>query len=168
MSLSNRQYIGYKVEGLLCHSLFLIAWRVNRNYLFINKPSRNKILLKNRKQNIYLHTWSYFSLQCVKICVLQLVYCANFFSQLENGQIYGRSPVCSRTCVRKLKSNENCLPQPSNVHAKGFSPVWTRWWRFNFDPSKKLFPHSKHACMRGPCVWRCFRNAALSRNVFRQ
>jgi len=52
----------------------------------------------------------------VKMCDLRLVDCANFFEQLSNGQTYGRSPVWIRTCVRKLKSSENRLPQPSNVH----------------------------------------------------
>ena len=43
-----------------------------------------------------------------------------------------------RTCVLRLKSSENRLPQPSNVHWNGFSPVCTSWWRFSFELSKRL------------------------------
>lgn len=48
----------------------------------------------------------------------RLVDCANFLLQPSKGHTYGRSPVWIRTCVRKLKSRENRLPQPSNVHCQ--------------------------------------------------
>ena len=47
---------------------------------------------------------------------LRLVDWANRLLQLSNGHTYGRSPVWIRMCVRRLKSKENLLPQPSNVH----------------------------------------------------
>lgn len=53
---------------------------------------------------------------CVKICDLRFVDWANLLLQESKGQTYGLSPVWIRTWVRRLKSNENLLPQPSNVH----------------------------------------------------
>ena len=60
---------------------------------------------------------SYFPpLACVKIWDLRFVDCANLLLQESKGQTYGLSPVWMRTWVRRLKSKENLLPQPSNVH----------------------------------------------------
>ena len=50
----------------------------------------------------------------------------------------------------------------------GFSPVWTSWCRFSFELSTNDLPHSAQTWTRGPCVCRCFRIAALSRNIFVQ
>lgn len=50
---------------------------------------------------------------CVSMWLLRFVLCANCFVQSLNGQTNGLSPVCVRTCVRRLKSSENRLPQPS-------------------------------------------------------
>ena len=46
----------------------------------------------------------------------------------------------------------------------GFSPVCTSWCRLSFELSTNDLPHSAHMCTRGPCVCRCLRIAALSRN----
>jgi len=46
----------------------------------------------------------------------------------------------------------------------GFSPVCTSWCRLSFELSTNDLPHSAQMCTRGPCVWRCLRIAALSRN----
>lgn len=51
---------------------------------------------------------------------------------------------------------------------KGFSPVWTSWWRFSLELSTKALPHSAHTCTRGPWVCRCFRMAELSLNILVQ
>uniref|UniRef100_A0A182IPJ5 Uncharacterized protein n=1 Tax=Anopheles atroparvus TaxID=41427 RepID=A0A182IPJ5_ANOAO len=98
---------------------------------------------------------------------------SNFFPSASsvppsNGHTYGRSPVCIRTCVRRLKSSENRLPQPSNVHWNGFSPVCTSWWRFSFELSTNDLPHSAQTWTRGPWVCKCLRMAELSRNIFVQ
>lgn len=62
--------------------------------------------------------WLFFALACVRMWDFRLVDCANFLLQPSKGHTYGRSPVWIRTCVRKLKSRENRLPQPSNVHCR--------------------------------------------------
>uniref|UniRef100_A0A6B0U509 Secreted protein n=1 Tax=Ixodes ricinus TaxID=34613 RepID=A0A6B0U509_IXORI len=67
----------------------------------------------------------FLALAWVRMCDLRLVDWANFLLQPSKGQTYGRSPVWMRTWVRRLKSSEKRLPQPSNVHWKGFSPVCT-------------------------------------------
>lgn len=51
---------------------------------------------------------------------------------------------------------------------KGFSPVWTSWWRLSLELSTKALPHSAQTCTRGPWVWRCFLMAELSLNIFVQ
>jgi len=58
----------------------------------------------------------YFCLAWVRMCDFKLVLWANFLLHVSKGQTYGRSPVWMRTWVRRLKSSENLLPQPSNVH----------------------------------------------------
>jgi len=52
----------------------------------------------------------------VSMCDLRLVDCAKRLLHESKGHTYGLSPVCIRTCVRKLKSKLKRLPQPSNVH----------------------------------------------------
>lgn len=68
--------------------------------------------------------WLFLALACVRMWDFRLVDWANFLLQPSKGHTYGRSPVWMRTCVRKLKSSENRLPQPSNVHC--------RWERLNY------------------------------------
>lgn len=51
---------------------------------------------------------------------------------------------------------------------KGFSPVWTSWWRLSLELSTNALPHSAQTCTRGPWVWRCFLMAELSLNIFVQ
>lgn len=102
------------------------------------------------------------------MCDLRFVDCANFLLHPSNGQTYGRSPVWILTWVRRLKSRLNLLPQPSNVHWKGFSPVCTNWCLLSLELSTKALPHSAQTCTRGPWVCRCLRIALLSRNIFVQ
>lgn len=71
-----------------------------------------------RKPGLGLFHWLFLALACVRMWDFKLVDCANFLLQPSKGHTYGRSPVWMRTCVRKLKSRENRLPQPSNVHWK--------------------------------------------------
>ena len=74
----------------------------------------------------------------------------------------------THTVYLKLKSKLNLLPQPSNVHWNGFSPVCTNWWRFSLLDSTKAFPHSAQTWTLGPCVCRCFLMAELSLNILLQ
>ena len=50
------------------------------------------------------------------MCALRLVDCAKRLPQPSYGHAYGLSPVWMRSCVRRLKSSENRLPHPSNLH----------------------------------------------------
>lgn len=77
-------------------------------------------------------------------------------------------PLAAFLTYLRLKSRLKRLPQPSNVHWNGFSPVCTNWWRFNLLDSTKALPHSAHTWTRGPCVCRCLRIAELSRNILLQ
>ena len=90
----------------------------NQSHLIPKWTQKSSIL-----ENLYtnwsksLSIASYFPpLACVKMCDLRFVDCANLLLQESKGQTYGLSPVWMRTWVRRLKSNENLLPQPSNVH----------------------------------------------------
>lgn len=56
----------------------------------------------------------------------------------------------------------------STLTWKGFSPVWTSWWRFSLELSTNALPHSAQTCTRGPWVWRCFLMAELSLNILVQ
>ena len=57
-----------------------------------------------------------FDFAWVNMCDFKFVDCANRLLHESNGQTYGLSPVCIRTCVRKLKSKLKRLPHPSKVH----------------------------------------------------
>lgn len=73
---------------------------------------------RHRSPGSGLFHWLFLALACVRMWDFRLVDCANFLLQPSKGHTYGRSPVWMRTCVRKLKSSEKRLPQPSNVHWK--------------------------------------------------
>ena len=104
----------------------------NQSHLIPKWTQKSSIL-----ENLYtnwsksLRMASHFPpLACVKMCDLRFVDWANLLLQESKGQTYGLSPVWMRTWVRRLKSNENLLPQPSNVHCWE-EAIWCKFYKNN-------------------------------------
>ena len=98
-------------------------------------------------------------------------------------QTKGRSPVCVRTCVRKLPISENAFPHTEHTngfsprcmarscrrrpqlnlnltghceHANGWSELCTRWWRRRWLSIRNAEPHLSQRYRRMPaCTARC-------------
>lgn len=124
--LMDRSHVCARLRGKYGRNDCKMYMAVSRNSIKVARNPWHKIPLWTQKGSIHENLYSlpeslriafYFPpFACVKICDLRFVDWANLLLQESKGQTYGLSPVWIRTWVRRLKSNENLLPQPSNVH----------------------------------------------------